>query len=207
VLQKLSQRLAEVAHVCWEPCPSGYTDTGMLCQANTYYKGGCCCTIFGCCGCDSGYTDMGCFCQTSGASTRTKSSYVNPPSPLGCSSDEEYDAGLCYSKCRDGYHGIGPLCWRDCPPGFTDIGVSCELPDSCPRALSVTATETAKSKKVEEPWKLKAVKSLHDAKWYHEHENPQVRSFADRHITGHPFAHPGFRPGYTIDHAGHKEEL
>ena len=25
----------------------------------------------------------------------------------------EYDAGLCYPPCEDGYHGIGPVCWAD----------------------------------------------------------------------------------------------
>ncbi|MCG8667867.1 MAG: hypothetical protein MI867_00510 [Pseudomonadales bacterium] len=33
-------------------------------------------------------------------------------SPLTCASDEEYDAGLCYEPCRDGYNGVGPVCWK-----------------------------------------------------------------------------------------------
>jgi hypothetical protein len=32
--------------------------------------------------------------------------------PLTCSSDQEYDAGLCYTPCRDGYNGVGPVCWK-----------------------------------------------------------------------------------------------
>lgn len=25
----------------------------------------------------------------------------------------ELDSGLCYEKCEDGYHGVGPVCWAD----------------------------------------------------------------------------------------------
>lgn len=32
--------------------------------------------------------------------------------PLSCASDEEYDAGLCYTPCADGYNGVGPVCWK-----------------------------------------------------------------------------------------------
>ena len=30
-----------------------------------------------------------------------------------CQPSEEMDAGLCYTKCNAGYHGIGPVCWAD----------------------------------------------------------------------------------------------
>lgn len=26
---------------------------------------------------------------------------------------DEYDAGLCYTKCKSGYHGVGPVCWQN----------------------------------------------------------------------------------------------
>lgn len=29
-----------------------------------------------------------------------------------CGSDE-YDAGLCYPRCKSGYHGVGPVCWQN----------------------------------------------------------------------------------------------
>lgn len=32
--------------------------------------------------------------------------------PMGCGSEEEYDAGLCYTPCRYGYDGVGPVCWK-----------------------------------------------------------------------------------------------
>lgn len=40
----------------------------------------------------------------------------------------EYDAGLCYERCEQGYHGVGPVCWAD----TADIGVGrVMLPESC----------------------------------------------------------------------------
>ncbi|GLC46768.1 hypothetical protein PLESTF_000429100 [Pleodorina starrii] len=45
---------------------------------------------------------------------------------LGCATDKEYDAGLCYPYCRSGYKGVGPLCRQTaCPPGLTDCGTYC----------------------------------------------------------------------------------
>lgn len=32
--------------------------------------------------------------------------------PMSCASDQEYDAGLCYDLCADGYDGVGPVCWK-----------------------------------------------------------------------------------------------
>lgn len=50
--------------------------------------------------------------------------------------------GLCYEKCRDGYHGVGPVCWVDsynrgigtpvglepCPSGWSNDGLTCREP-------------------------------------------------------------------------------
>jgi hypothetical protein len=34
--------------------------------------------------------------------------------PDTCPCDKpEYDAGLCYPRCEEGYHGVGPVCWAD----------------------------------------------------------------------------------------------
>lgn len=33
--------------------------------------------------------------------------------PLSCASDEDYDAGLCYTQCAEDYNGVGPVCWRE----------------------------------------------------------------------------------------------
>ena len=59
-----------------------------------------------------------------------------------CNPGEEKDAGLCYPKCRNGYHGVGPVCWansqnigiatviglEDCPKGWYTEGLICREP-------------------------------------------------------------------------------
>lgn len=54
----------------------------------------------------------------------------------------ELDAGLCYTKCKAGYHGVGPVCWADtvdvgvgkpvglnpCPAGWNNDGLICREP-------------------------------------------------------------------------------
>ncbi len=49
--------------------------------------------------------------------------------PLGCSNDEDYDAGLCYDKCNYGADGVGPVCWGHCPSGTTECGGALCLED------------------------------------------------------------------------------
>ncbi len=29
-----------------------------------------------------------------------------------CTSAQDYDAGLCYPKCKPGFSGVGPMCWE-----------------------------------------------------------------------------------------------
>ena len=59
-----------------------------------------------------------------------------------CKPNEELQAGLCYTKCRAGYHGVGPVCWadsenvgigtviglEDCPKGWFTEGLICREP-------------------------------------------------------------------------------
>jgi hypothetical protein len=59
--------------------------------------------------------------------------------PNTCPPGKEKDAGLCYVKCRPGYHGVGPVCWADstnigvgtpvglepCPSGWSNDGLIC----------------------------------------------------------------------------------
>jgi hypothetical protein len=54
----------------------------------------------------------------------------------------DLDAGLCYTACRSGYHGVGPVCWVDsvnvgvgtvvglepCPDGWSNDGLTCREP-------------------------------------------------------------------------------
>lgn len=42
-----------------------------------------------------------------------------------CEAGQEYDAGLCYDPCSEGYSGVGPVCWERCPVDFIDDGAFC----------------------------------------------------------------------------------
>lgn len=62
--------------------------------------------------------------------------------PQTCRPGEELDAGLCYTKCRNGYSGVGPVCWADsvnigigtviglepCPGSWSNDGLICREP-------------------------------------------------------------------------------
>jgi len=127
-----------VGPVCWQRCNDGYTDDGLTCRAdasiisannsNCPWYDQCGLTLArGCSTCPSGYTNDGCTCRRD-AHIYGKDSYTRTAGqPLSCNSNEDYDAGLCYTKCRQGYSGVGPICWQTpCPMDTTDIGVSCE---------------------------------------------------------------------------------
>jgi hypothetical protein len=38
---------------------------------------------------------------------------------LGCPSGQQESAGLCYPNCKNGFTGIGPLCWLSCTGAYT----------------------------------------------------------------------------------------
>jgi len=66
----------------------------------------------------------------------------------GCDQGEDEEVGFCYPACDAGYGGVGPLCWtkpvnigigilHDCPPGWSNDGLTCRAPlvttlDPCP---------------------------------------------------------------------------
>jgi len=47
-----------------------------------------------------------------------------------CAEGLEQDGLLCYPPCRDGYAGVGPVCWQRCSsfsePGLVDTGAFCQ---------------------------------------------------------------------------------
>jgi hypothetical protein len=66
--------------------------------------------------------------------------------PFTCPPDRsDLDAGLCYVPCRDGFRGVGPVCWaksegigigtvvglEPCPDGWANDGLICREPISC----------------------------------------------------------------------------
>jgi hypothetical protein len=48
---------------------------------------------------------------------------VGNPSTMNCPSHLTYDAGLCYERCREYFHGVGPVCWGEPPRGWVDCGM------------------------------------------------------------------------------------
>lgn len=80
---------------------------------------------FGCCICRpqrvncagmAGRIDLSC----------AKKSYVRATITPSCSRGRQYDAGLCYPKCKSRYNGVGPVCWGRCPASHpVDCGAAC----------------------------------------------------------------------------------
>jgi cytolysin (calcineurin-like family phosphatase) len=42
-----------------------------------------------------------------------------------CLNGKVWDAALCYTRCKPGYAGVGPVCWGSCPDGYHDDGALC----------------------------------------------------------------------------------
>lgn len=133
---------------CSTVCPSGYTDTGAIChfdgeksyspvhwdrckdRAPGWLGGGC---IGGWVedGCRGGYSKVGSVCwanlsvppgMSGSAWDPTKGTYNLSPDSMVCGGGKQQDAGLCYTPCRDGYKGVGPVCWAPQPQGYVDCG-------------------------------------------------------------------------------------
>jgi len=88
------------ASLCYPLCPSGYTGIGPVCWQQ----------------CKPGETDIGALCMKSNLQSYAKDSKGRGVGkPMVCSSDQDYDAGLCYRKCPSNtWTGIGPVCWFKC---------------------------------------------------------------------------------------------
>jgi hypothetical protein len=98
-----------VGPVCWADCPSGYRDDGAFCaKPAAYGRGG-------------GYPwKFGDGFNLDKAKRRCEGD-----NPQGCEKNGE----IMYPKCRGGFHATGCcICSPDCPPGFSDMGVSCTKP-------------------------------------------------------------------------------
>lgn len=85
--------------------------------------------------CRAGYSAFGCcICRPNTPNCRAlgmnpgidlscaKKVYIGKPKTAGCGS-KEYDAGLCYDKCKAGYNGVGPVCWGKVPSGWVSCGM------------------------------------------------------------------------------------
>jgi hypothetical protein len=94
--------------LCYPPCPSSHPNRigcnlcGVSCTGNGYAHGiapSCPKKIY----CSHGFEAATC--------------------PPGL----EYDAGLCYKKCRSGYNGVGPVCWGQPPTVSGEKWVNCGM--------------------------------------------------------------------------------
>ncbi|WP_425420440.1 discoidin domain-containing protein [Phaeodactylibacter xiamenensis] len=97
-----------------------------------FYAAGCCvCSPV----CPEGFTDIGVSCA--------KPSYGRGVGiiPTICEDGKENNAGLCYKLCRDGFKGVGPVCWEvTCPyvngTEWTDCGAGCaQSTNTCATAI------------------------------------------------------------------------
>lgn len=77
----------------------------------------------GCCvcspDCPAGMSDIGVSCQ--------KQSYGRTAgTSMLCAPGLEQNGALCYPKCRSEFHGVGPVCWQNCPAQQPfDCGAGC----------------------------------------------------------------------------------
>lgn len=97
--------------LCYDPCKSGYSGNGPLCLQN----------------CPRGYKNHPLSCYKNLLKWFFKKSYGRGVGtiPTGCGNND-YDAGLCYKNCREGFYGVGPVCWKRCTGSTgTDCGAAC----------------------------------------------------------------------------------
>lgn len=89
------------------------------CKSGFYNVGCCVCSP----NCQNGMVDIGVSC--------TKKSYGRGAGtiPNGCNDGKVNQGGLCYTACRTGYKGVGPVCWAEnCPTRFpTKCGMGCAV--------------------------------------------------------------------------------
>ena len=116
--------------LCFPDCPAGYKSDGAFLCYKQY----------------DGYDQNGGNGQLHTLTSITKNIPLDTGTiPSDCGPDRDNDAGICYPKCRPGFHGVGPLCWQDtvtlgagtpvgledCPPDFRNDGLTCQKDLQC----------------------------------------------------------------------------
>ena len=142
-----------VGPVCWQSCPSDFTDTGVDCLKPPSYGRGAGYPLWQRDKCESenpqGCEKWGliwypkckanfhnvacCVCSPDcpsgfvdiGVSCQKDSYGRGAGVPLGCGHDEVESGALCYPPCKNGYDGNGPVCWAQCPAGKADCSALC----------------------------------------------------------------------------------
>lgn len=149
--------VSDGALMCYSGCPQGYSSSGCCtCHINKpltkdvdwrctawfpNWLGGACRWKDSYCA-DPHYTNAGLFCALTSAGKSApagfsgsfldpmKNSYGRSPGtiPTGCG-NRQYDAGLCYDKCKTGYTGLGPVCWGQPPSNWVQCGMGAARSD------------------------------------------------------------------------------
>jgi len=110
---------------CHKNCPNGYTNMGETCHrpVSTFGLGSMTCKP----GEVAGLGGARCF----------------PANGNNCFNNAEEDAGLCYPKCRNGYDGVGPVCWGSCDNSQVNCGLACaKTTEECVLAVADQAIST-----------------------------------------------------------------
>eukprot|EP00798_Chlamydomonas_sp_ICE-L_P000346 gene345-1723_t len=89
---------------CHKNCPDGYTNTGETCFRGVSTLG------IGSMVCQAGEERILARCFPKGGS---------------CFANGEEQAGLCYTRCRTGFYGVGPVCWSSCDENQVDCAAAC----------------------------------------------------------------------------------
>jgi C1A family cysteine protease len=97
------------AGLCYERCRPGFHGLGPVCWQN----------------CPEGWADDGATCSAPLISKAKTSHSRGAGVPMTCGDNEQQDSGLCYPRCREGFKGVGPVCWASCPAGYSDDGATC----------------------------------------------------------------------------------
>ena len=130
---------------CTMTCPSGYTDTGLLCHWNGQVSyaanvwDGCAWTLFGGCmgglvykGCSGNYKDVAGVCwiqppsgwSGTGLDPIKPGTYSRSGSMPQCQNGLVNVAGLCYQAPQSGYTCQLTACQSNCPQGLSDCGIA-----------------------------------------------------------------------------------
>ena len=116
--------------LCFPDCPDGYKSDGAFLCYKQY----------------DGFDQNGGNGQLHTLTSITKNILMDTGTvATDCGPDRDNDAGICYPKCKPGFHGVGPACYQDtvtigagvavgledCPAGYRNDGLTCHKPLSC----------------------------------------------------------------------------
>lgn len=99
---------------CYPRCRNGFVGRATMCWQRS---------------CPNRYTDLGATCHRP-VRVIGKSYTRGAGTPLPCAAGQREENFLCYTPCRQGFRGEGPVCWRRrCPNGWVNEPATCRLPE------------------------------------------------------------------------------